>query len=224
MIWEALNKQQGNNRTGESSLYQLICRQNPVTNSKSSVQDPDHYEPIHALNTFQTLINTSFQGRNLFMDDYTLSNILIIIGTGQGMRTERFFQQYLQGKWFQSADACVSTFKQAHLADPDLPLDNMKCWGTPCSWLAFKCNSNNSPLFQKRIKPMFSAEGVKLWQACCQKSHCTYSNGLQLAKDTGIAGFVSGITQMQFANTLVLLGVCSLPNCNNMAKVIQTNK
>ncbi|KAE9406573.1 hypothetical protein BT96DRAFT_774745, partial [Gymnopus androsaceus JB14] len=45
-----------------------------------------------------------------------------------------------------------------------------------------------------------------------------------LAKDIGILGFGSGITQMQFANTLALLGICDLPSCDTMAKIVQANK
>ncbi|KAE9408425.1 hypothetical protein BT96DRAFT_763992, partial [Gymnopus androsaceus JB14] len=45
-----------------------------------------------------------------------------------------------------------------------------------------------------------------------------------LAKDIGIPGFGSGITQMQFANTLALLGLCDLPSCDTMAKIVRANK
>ncbi|KAE9383357.1 hypothetical protein BT96DRAFT_761752, partial [Gymnopus androsaceus JB14] len=45
-----------------------------------------------------------------------------------------------------------------------------------------------------------------------------------LAKDIGIAGFGSGITQMQFANTIALLGLCNLPSCDTMAVIVRANK
>ncbi|KAE9400093.1 hypothetical protein BT96DRAFT_993405 [Gymnopus androsaceus JB14] len=46
MIWEALNKQKGDLAVGESSLYCLIHGEDPITNSKSAVRDPDHYQPV----------------------------------------------------------------------------------------------------------------------------------------------------------------------------------
>ncbi|KAF9069565.1 hypothetical protein BDP27DRAFT_1148948, partial [Rhodocollybia butyracea] len=45
-----------------------------------------------------------------------------------------------------------------------------------------------------------------------------------LAKNIGIAGFGSGITRMQFANTFALLALCPLPSCNTMAKIVLANK
>ncbi|KAF9062573.1 hypothetical protein BDP27DRAFT_1140530, partial [Rhodocollybia butyracea] len=45
-----------------------------------------------------------------------------------------------------------------------------------------------------------------------------------LAKNIGIAGFGSGITRMQFANTFALLALCPLPSCDTMAKIVLANK
>lgn len=223
IIREALNKRLGRG-TGDSSLSRLICGEDPLTNSKSSIRDPDHYEPIRAYNNFQRAIESSFGNRNMLSDDYTLSNILVWLGTGQGTMTKQFVSHYLHGRWFTSADACVKTFEEAYMTNPRMALDNMKCWGTPCSWLSFERDDSSTPLFHKRLDPMFSLDVIEKWCLFRNNTHRTYIDGLQLSKAIDVAGFGSGITQMQFANTLALLGLCNLPSCDEMAKVVRANK
>ncbi|KAF9069564.1 hypothetical protein BDP27DRAFT_1420864 [Rhodocollybia butyracea] len=108
MICEALNKQKGDMNVGVSSLWRLIRGMDPVTNTKSSVRDPDHYEPIRAFNFFQSLVRKNFAKRNLLANDYTLSNLLVLLGTGQGVMTQRFFSHYLEKKWFTTAESWYS--------------------------------------------------------------------------------------------------------------------
>ncbi len=222
MLRESLN-QQRDVLPAESSLFRILQGQDPVTSSNSSVRNPDHYQPIRACNTFQSLIEDSFNGRDLLHDDFTLSNILVLLGTGQGHVTKRFFDRYLKKRWFTSADQCVQTFEQAHMENPNIVLDNMKCWGTPCSWLAFDQDDEGEPLFRKRLEPMFSQKVVDLWRVFRSREDRTYDDALQLAKDVGIVGFATGITRMQFANTFALLTLCPGPDCDAMARLVRIN-
>lgn len=48
----------------------------------------------------------------------------------------------------------------------------------------------------------------------------TYNHALKLSELLKVNGFGSGITRMQLANTLALLGVCSLPSIEDMADVV----
>lgn len=164
MIREALNKQKGDFLVGDNSLYRLIRGEDPVTNSKSEVRNPDHYQPIQAFNFLQSMLCASFTGKNLCTNDYTLLNLLVILGTGQGVKTHRFFQCYLHQQWFTDANSCIAVFEQAYQADQSVVLDNMECWGTPCSWLSFEhdCSSRH-PLFDTRIRPMFDDNILELW-------------------------------------------------------------
>ncbi|KAJ7587812.1 hypothetical protein C8J56DRAFT_709040, partial [Mycena floridula] len=52
----------------------------------------------------------------------------------------------------------------------------------------------------------------------------SYSHALKLSKDTGISGFGSGITRMQFANCLVFLGICHPPDADEMADIVFDHK
>ncbi|KAJ3974865.1 hypothetical protein EV361DRAFT_793392 [Lentinula raphanica] len=71
---------------------------------------------------------------------------------------------------------------------------------------------------------MFDSKIVTLWNQFCSKEVRSFTDALALAYDTEIAGFRSGITQMQFANTLALLNICDLPSCDTMSDIILSNK
>ncbi|KAK7461698.1 Chromobox protein 5 [Stygiomarasmius scandens] len=208
---------------GNVSLRRIMEGIHPTVSGFSNTRDPDHYDPIRATNHFQRLMEVSL-GQNNLHSDYGLSNILIRIGTGQGKMTQDFMSRHLAGVWFTSASDCVRVFEAAWQANPKAKLDNMRCWGTACAWLSFERDTSNArPHFEQRIQPMFENHICILWNQYLSKSPQTYQNALQLSEDTKIAGFGSGITRMQFANTLVLLGLCEMPSIGIMADIIYKN-
>ncbi|THV01822.1 hypothetical protein K435DRAFT_595095, partial [Dendrothele bispora CBS 962.96] len=45
-----------------------------------------------------------------------------------------------------------------------------------------------------------------------------------LTTNTNVVGFRSGLTRMQFANSLVLLNLCDMPTSDDMADIIWSNR
>jgi hypothetical protein len=218
ILREALLSHRGEEANGHPLLRPLMKGRHPTL--KRSL-DPDHYNPIRATNQFQSLLTMSLQTSHELDEDWGLSNLLVRIGTGQGAKTEKFLKGYFT-HWFESAEECVAAFELARTVSPNIVLDNMCCWGTPSAALGFTRPAPGSrPNFEARIEPMFTSDIVKLWRDFCdQDTLPSYNRALKLGEDTEIPGFGSGLTRMQLANSLAILGQCGLPSREDMADII----
>ncbi|KAL0565027.1 hypothetical protein V5O48_017005 [Marasmius crinis-equi] len=224
IIREALNYQDKRG-VGERALSNVIQAINPVVRVQTSQKNVDHYNPIRAHNSLQTMVSRSFANCDLDREPYGLSNLLVILGTGQGELTRTFFQRSLEGKFFTSAEACINTFEAAFSANPDISLNNKRCWGSACSWLGFaRTGDNCRPQFKEKLEPFFSNTVVQLWNTFQTGNRKSYKEALVLSESTKLDGFRSGLTRMQLANTLALLGLCELPSCDDMADIVRTHK
>ncbi|KAJ7582350.1 hypothetical protein C8J56DRAFT_793166 [Mycena floridula] len=242
MLREVLNDARGL-PPFDNRLHHVLYGRNPSTNYRTQVsKDRDHYSPIRHTNIFQTLLTASL-GNNDLRGPYGLSNLLVRIGTGQGNRTSAFLQKDLN-VWLTSSAQTVRIFDRVWFANgrPDcrdpIKFDNPHCWGQFCSAFSLlqqKPNQNLRPHFEARFDPMFSQEIKDLWAAFFDPATYkddptydgvkpTYQHALNLSKATGIKGFASGITQMQFANCLVFLGLVYPPSSDEMADVVLENK
>ncbi|KAK7453247.1 hypothetical protein VKT23_011923 [Stygiomarasmius scandens] len=213
--------------SGDPILRCILKCQHPTQNHPAHSNDPDHYNPLRSFNHFQRLLESSLGDTHPITSEYGLSNLLLHIGTGQGYRTEYFLTTYLN-EWYTSAQDCIITFQRAWNTDSTMVIDNCRIWGSPASALQFKQAADSSmPDFEARIEPMFHSDIVGLWSKFCANiphSQPTYSEALELAAATKIPGFKTGLTRMQLANSLVLLGVCQMPTENEMADIIHKHK
>ncbi|KAK7037431.1 hypothetical protein VNI00_011182 [Paramarasmius palmivorus] len=219
IIRETLNHQ-AKRGVGDSSLNNIIQGKDPLVRKHTAVKNPDHLNPIRSFNVLQTMIKDSFASRDILSERYGLSNLLVILGTGQGEVTKTFFKRHLHGRIFSSAQDCVAEFNAMYSSNSAVRLDNKRCWGPACSWLGFIRSDDGIPNFQERLEPMFSSHVISVWLAFCHKEKRTYEDALALGPESKIDGFNSGITQMQLANTLALLGLCEMPNCDRMGTII----
>ncbi|KAJ8079431.1 hypothetical protein PM082_021947 [Marasmius tenuissimus] len=224
MIREALNYHD-HRGIGDSALSKVIRGTDPVVRIQMKLKNIDHYNPIRAHNSLQTMVRTSFANLDFSEKPYGLSNLLVILGTGQGEPTRAFFDRSLCGKFFTSADSCVDAFQSAFSANPNICLDNKRCWGSACSWLGFtRAGEDRRPQFREKLDPYFSEHVVQLWNAFRTGSRKSYKEALALSENTKLDGFRSGLTRMQLANTLALLGLCELPSCDEMADIVHMHK
>ncbi|KAF9014645.1 hypothetical protein BDZ89DRAFT_1142136 [Hymenopellis radicata] len=222
-------------------LRPVLLGRNPITTSKMNIV-PDYFNPCRARNNMHTLFCERLEGRAV-TSEHGLSNILLFLGTGQGGPTSGFVKDHLQ-EWITSAATCTQIFESARARfaleekarGRPQQFSNGNCWGTRfCSQLSLMDTKEEKQIdiaarceefFSQKVKDLWRKflEGASMWNVGMTsigkrnaRDLPTFSKALELADKCGVRGFgEDGLTNLQLANSLALLGLCQQPTIEEM--------
>jgi hypothetical protein len=129
--------------------------------AKDDNTDLDHYDPIQHDNVYTRMLLEQFPN-NKWMHPLLLSNLLVYMSTGQGLRTKDFVKR--ENLWFTSAESCIKTFKDAlakSKVDKGSKCFNVHVRGTAC---ASFCIESQKFTVEEKFTPFFSKTVLNAWQ------------------------------------------------------------
>ncbi|KAL0057498.1 hypothetical protein AAF712_015860 [Marasmius tenuissimus] len=220
--------------------------------SGTQLRDLDHYNPVRENNISHQLVQQNLLSCGEFLtSQYGLTNILVRLGTGQGIKTRSFLEKELKGQWFTSVEQCVSCFRAVYHNNEGkpkqklTPISNGAIWGTYCYQLALdpsrdknnpSCDKKEPPQFAKRFEPFFNSALLTAWKDFLGpsfdvdpatrpiKDRPTYEQTLNFIDKLKVVGFgPHSISRMQLANFLVIEGICQHPTVGTMARLTHRN-
>jgi hypothetical protein len=176
--------------------------------------DPDHTHPFRTKNIYTSLMQSHFCGHVsinnglVATDPHFISNFIVYMGTGQGSQTADFVQSL---PWFTTFHAFTAHFDHSMV---NVKCTNERVWGAPSKDL--KYTSSTADKFQICFTDGFNRSWTQFLAG-----NRTWTAARNFAKNTQIKGFASGLTPMQFANNLAILGICKPPSSEEMADVLR---
>jgi hypothetical protein len=232
IIREALNRRQSL-PDGDVHIARIMRGYHPTTGLGRN-KDLDHFDPIRLDNTYSRMLKRHFSTERL-LSIWGLTNLFIWMSTGQGYLTQPFVNRV--ELWFTLLDSCTKTFRDA-IADPQTKCCNTRVWGTTCASFAvqtqmFTVEEKFAPFFSDKVQKawkkflgaLFESDDVTRTSSTGQLP--TYTEALEmlteLSKEVKLNGFNTGLTRLQFANNLVILGLCQPPTVAEIAEWIHRN-
>ncbi|KAJ6534714.1 hypothetical protein B0H10DRAFT_1732191, partial [Mycena sp. CBHHK59/15] len=178
------------------------------------------------------------------------SSLLAFMGTGQGTMTAEFLQliDNRDGKMhFTTLKACIDQFRAIEtrnvtLADASaIKFDNPAVYGQPNSWYSAHPTVRAAHkkyvtlTLEEKFAPYFAPEIQRSWlaflgpladqdPALSSSSKKSWGDVALWIVQSGLNGFGSGLSPLQFANNMVLAGVAIGPSPAAMAQWIFANK
>jgi hypothetical protein len=218
---------------GSAELQWLLQGRNPFTGASYNSCDKDQFYPIRAFSPGATLLKTKIPPSSL-TKPFGISNLLAYMGTGQGPFTSEFLS--VTNFPFQSLEDCIKAFEHGELlaktSEGDMHVSNARVYGTASNFLGHRPTVNGECLsLEEKFSPYFTDEIQSDWQkwlgemagqdpAQYRGNRRSWLEALQMCTDLKLSGFKTGLTAFQFANNLVLMGVCSPPSPQDMANWI----
>jgi hypothetical protein len=148
IIREALNRERGQ-QPADEVLGRVLCGQHATRGTTSTLNNPDHTNPIRQKLGAASLLQSHLPGE-LLTSKNGLSNLLSWMGTGQGFKTRSFLESFTYDKQFFSSNledmignfqaivaqnALIVSCYPEHQRPQDLPgiipVDDMLVWGQP---------------------------------------------------------------------------------------------
>ena len=232
MIRELLNYRRGRD-VGDEMLRRVLEGLTPTTGGVllDDGKDSDHFMPLRWDNKYARLLMKHLPPRVL-VTPLGFSSLLVYMATGQGNLTTKFIENNAMS--YQTLDEAVATFQRAHdqnALGEAIVFDNMKVWGQSAKALSFKAKKGMTireklaPFFEKGVQDAWMQElGPGLANHPNPKSYDgkrpTWSDITKFAKEHKLHGLMDGLTQLQFANNLVLAGIVSPPTVDEISRWI----
>lgn len=209
---------------GDVRISRLMDCLHPTTGNGATDQDVDHFDPIRFDNQYARLLQQHFTYERI-TSPHGLSNLLVWMSTGQGFVTKDFIHGTLG--WFSTSHECIALFRSALAAQKQggYQCENKRIWGQPSAWFGAE---GKKFTIEEKFDPLFTTEVLEAWTAFLgnrtdqsrSQAIPKYSAALKLLKDLGskvkLRGFKDGLTNLQFANNLVALGLCHPPTIEEL--------
>lgn len=244
LMREALNIRRGHN-FGDQYLSRIMQGKHPMTGSTTlrNGNDLDQFMPIRWNNGHACLVKEHFSLDRMMTID-GLTNILIFMSTGQGFLTSDFVNSRPPPNkfFFTSLQECVDFF-DATIRTTSNPksfkkfkYDNLNVWGTPCSQFAVHIHRGDGSVSttKEKFAPFFSSDVREKWMKWLgplankypdsRDKLKSWQSAYDLVVGLGLSPFGSGVTPMQFANVMALLGLCLPPTAMEMARCINLSQ
>ena len=229
MIREVLNFRRGH-EVGDEMLNRVLQGLTPTTGGVilDDGKDGDHFMPLRWDNNYARLLMKHLPP-SVLVTPLGFSSLLVWMATGQGNLTTEFIESNVMN--FGSLDEAVATFQRAHDQNAlghTIAFDNMKVWGQSAKALSFKAKKGMTireklaPFFEKDVQDAWMKElGPELAYHPNPKSYTgkrpTFTDITSFAKKHKLLGLMDGLTQLQFANNLVLAGIVTPPTVDEIA-------
>ena len=222
ILREACNRAR-NLGAADEKLHQLLQGLGP---DGTQVYLPEHMDPIRATNAYRILMQTHLPAAQL-TSATGISAILAYMGSGQSSATSGFLEAH--GECFWDHKKCYDTFKSVseQASVTAIKYQNPGVWGQTCSHLRFVKDGDDGFL-KDRVAKAFSPEVQGCWvkwlgglvgkdpadiSPTQQKS---WEETYKFITTLGITGFSSGLTPLQFTNSLALAGITKEPTLEEM--------
>jgi hypothetical protein len=247
VIREALNSRRGHH-CGNEYLSRILNGQHPMTGQSGYLRngdDLDQFMPIRWNNGHATLVRKHFTFE-LMLTTFGITNILIFMSTGQGYDTRDFvnsrtpnFAFFKLSEVVEYFDITIRTSKNPK-SFKKIRFENQNIWGTACSQFQVHVNNGHTKLTtEEKFAPFFSATVQDAWiewlgplanirlddlsGVDLRDKLKSWQSAYDFVVGLGLSPFGSGVTPMQFANTLALLGLCLPPTVEEMARCINAD-
>ena len=230
IIREVLNRRRSL-PIGDIHIDRLMSGHHPTT-GRAGRCNLDHFDPIRFDNVYSRMLKKQFPV-NRVTSKLGLTNLLAYMSTGQGFRTQQFCNR--TDLWFLSLEGCIQTFRNALLTHDQQCCDT-RIWGTTCASFAVQTETFT---VEEKFTPFFSEHVLEAWQKYLGELYesddatfsdeqlPTFTTALDMLKDLNkkvkLNGFKHGLTNLQFANNLVCLGLCQSPTVGEIADWIFRN-